>query len=720
MIRKDLPPFYYLTHFSEFIDFIKNENQHLLLQQHSDFLNTFDNLSHSAKCLCVRLINRKFPIIKLSSLRFNELGPYTEIIPELYQQGLVRDINEEQAQLLLSVLNKVELLTLLSHYKREGMPHFTQSSSKPVLLDACKHLSDEEIVTCDVAKGYILQTYETLIDYFLFLYFGHLKGKLNQFSMRDLGIMRTREGQAQMTARFERSDTAYNAFLLAKQYESFKQAPPKSAHGLVELINTLPDALCQQALTIRNKLVFRCCKLLLPLDVDSAIQSLSLVNSAEAQELWCRENYKLGKITEVEDKLNEIINAPYNDKILQFAEDFLQRKYHKKKTSILTDMLREHSKELNLDEIHKGAVERGVMSHYHKRGAQTWRTENRLWNNLFGLVFWQELFELPGLGLATQFDYLPICLKQNNFLDVANTEITQKLDKHSEKDRLFRLVTGNAAKYYGQSQGIVHWHKQMLEPIKVLIEHADIRAIHQQILRMAENYELHHDGYPDIMLLDEGQLRFEEIKAEGDSLRKNQLIQIQGLNALGIKVDITKVNWVFDPMQSYVVVDIETTGGMKGKHKITEIGMVKVCGGKIIDSWQSLVNPQRNIPQMITRLTGIDNNMVASAPSFAELADEIESFSEDCIFVAHNVNFDYGFFRAEFSQLGRHYKRPKLCTVQQMRKYFPGLASYSLANLCKHFDISMERHHRAMSDAMAANELLTLINERRLNFCTSP
>jgi DNA polymerase-3 subunit epsilon len=105
--------------------------------------------------------------------------------------------------------------------------------------------------------------------------------------------------------------------------------------------------------------------------------------------------------------------------------------------------------------------------------------------------------------------------------------------------------------------------------------------------------------------------------------------------------------------------------------------------------------------------------MVADAPLFSDIANDIESFTENCIFVAHNVNFDYGFIKEEFARINRSYRRPKLCTVQQMRAHYKGISSYSLANLTKHFDISMQRHHRALSDAVAASELLKLINEAR-------
>ncbi|MFB0912218.1 MAG: DNA polymerase III subunit epsilon, partial [Glaciecola sp.] len=93
-----------------------------------------------------------------------------------------------------------------------------------------------------------------------------------------------------------------------------------------------------------------------------------------AQEKWAREAYKLGLKDEVEAELERIIDAPLSEDLLAFAEDFLARKYHKKRTSILTDMLRENSQTILIDEMHKGAVERGVVAYYERRGCTAMRT----------------------------------------------------------------------------------------------------------------------------------------------------------------------------------------------------------------------------------------------------------------------------------------------------------------------------------------------------------
>ena len=156
----------------------------------------------------------------------------------------------------------------------------------------------------------------------------------------------------------------------------------------------------------------------------------------------------------------------------------------------------------------------------------------------------------------------------------------------------------------------------------------------------------------------------------------------------------------------FAVVDLETTGGSFRYEKIIEIAIVIFDGEKILDQFQTLVNPQRSIPPNITRLTGITNEMVKDAPKFFEVAKEVVEFTEGQVFVAHNVNFDYNFLRQEYQSLGFNFSRKKVCTVQLSRKLIPGRRSYSLGNLSRDLAIENDARHRAMGDAMATTELL--------------
>jgi DNA polymerase-3 subunit epsilon len=159
----------------------------------------------------------------------------------------------------------------------------------------------------------------------------------------------------------------------------------------------------------------------------------------------------------------------------------------------------------------------------------------------------------------------------------------------------------------------------------------------------------------------------------------------------------------------YAVIDIETNGGSLRNAKITEIAIFLYDGHEIVDSFESLVNPETTIPPFITRLTGITEEMVANAPKFYEIAKEIVEITEGAIFVAHSVSFDYNIVRAEFRRLGFDFKREKLCTVKLSRKLMPLQPSYSLGNLCENLNIEIDGRHRAGGDARATVELFGLL-----------
>lgn len=162
----------------------------------------------------------------------------------------------------------------------------------------------------------------------------------------------------------------------------------------------------------------------------------------------------------------------------------------------------------------------------------------------------------------------------------------------------------------------------------------------------------------------------------------------------------------------YSIIDIETTGHSVQVGKITEIAIYVHNGQQITQSFSSLVNPECDIPESITRLTGINNMMVKHAPKFYEIAKTIVELTAGTIFVAHNVMFDYSFVRQEFKRLGYDFQRKTLCTVKLGRKYLPGHRSYSLGNICSDLNIKIEGRHRAAGDALATVRLLEMIMER--------
>lgn len=162
----------------------------------------------------------------------------------------------------------------------------------------------------------------------------------------------------------------------------------------------------------------------------------------------------------------------------------------------------------------------------------------------------------------------------------------------------------------------------------------------------------------------------------------------------------------------YAIIDIETTGGSARRDKITEIAIYIHDGRQVVDEFVSLIHPERYIPQFISSLTGITQAMVANAPKFYEVARKIVEITDNCIFVAHNVSFDYHFVKEEFRRLEFTYKRKTLCTLQESKRLFPGYPSYSLGKLGRHFGIEINGRHRAAGDAAATVQLFEHLLER--------
>jgi DNA polymerase III subunit epsilon len=161
----------------------------------------------------------------------------------------------------------------------------------------------------------------------------------------------------------------------------------------------------------------------------------------------------------------------------------------------------------------------------------------------------------------------------------------------------------------------------------------------------------------------------------------------------------------------FAIIDIETCGGKfeYRKGRITEICVLIHDGLQVVDKFSTLINPECYISPFFTKITGITNEMVTDAPKFQEVAKKIWDMTENRIFVAHNVGFDYGFIKDEFSSLGAKYKRETLCTVRLSRKLIPGRVSYSLGNLCTFLNIENKARHRAEGDAIATAKLFDFL-----------
>jgi len=164
-------------------------------------------------------------------------------------------------------------------------------------------------------------------------------------------------------------------------------------------------------------------------------------------------------------------------------------------------------------------------------------------------------------------------------------------------------------------------------------------------------------------------------------------------------------------LADYVVLDVETTGLSKYFCRITELAALKIKNNRVVDRFQSLINPECIIPEFITELTGINNEMVNCERPIKEVLPGFLDFLGEDIMVGHNVGFDYGFINYNSEKyLEKTLLNNRLCTIKLSRRLLPDLASRKLASLCDYFEITNPHQHRAMGDCIATNKIFAKMN----------
>jgi len=197
-----------------------------------------------------------------------------------------------------------------------------------------------------------------------------------------------------------------------------------------------------------------------------------------------------------------------------------------------------------------------------------------------------------------------------------------------------------------------------------------------------------------------------------DLIRDDRRFKILDKNTVELQQDDWDTRLLRD--LDFVVVDVEATGAKTPPNRLIELGAYRIRGGRIVDKFLQLVNPEIPIPRFVMTLTGISNDMVRQAPVFAEVAPRWLDFVSDSVLVAHNAPFDTSFLNHEISRVypGHRMLNPHLCTVRLSRRVLPDIANHRLDTVADHFAIPIASRHRAGSDALATAEIFLFLLNR--------
>jgi len=166
-----------------------------------------------------------------------------------------------------------------------------------------------------------------------------------------------------------------------------------------------------------------------------------------------------------------------------------------------------------------------------------------------------------------------------------------------------------------------------------------------------------------------------------------------------------------EQIKSYVALDLETTGINAALDKIIEIGMAKVIEGKIVNVYQTLVNPDIHISARITEITGITDEMVLNQPVIGEILEDILEFIGNLPLLGHNIIFDYSFLKKAAVNQKLTFEKQGIDTLKIARRLLPEVPHKNLEYLCDYFKLNKGNTHRAYDDALSAIQLYNKLYE---------
>lgn len=552
-----LTPRYYLDNFRYVLDFVKRLYGNLLTDAEWDFVHRFEELSLDAQCLYVRFSNRKGLFFRVNKLQYTEITDLPAATAELLRTGFVDPLSAyhvSQGNEALSVFTKPELLDLLP-LEPEETRALGKEKKEQVVRYALNELDFGEIVTS-------LTTYEAVVkvnfeaeDMMIkYLFFGHRGGSMTEFVVRDLGMVNfERYDESKLTARFRTRKEVEDKLLISLTNEEFyglkeAEAPADDIYNWFLNWNETRPELTEIAIPGYQKLVCRVGAYLERQKLsEQALSVYELSDRVPARERRVRLLFKNGAVEEALALCDEIAVSPLNAEERYFANDFREKILsagEKKRTRKATTRFLLDAGSVNIPAAYRHHVEAGVMNYYLEQDFDAAFTENYPWRGLFGLVFWDIIYDANvsaihhPLQRAPSDFYLPdFYIKREALLKNRLTELTTKDDWRRHTGRMFNAK-------YGITNVLVDWSDELLTLVQRMIDLLDIEQLRLILLEMARNVREHTRGFPDLLIWNEqGDYEFVEVKSPTDHLGPQQLHWLEFFQTIGVHGKVIRVIW---------------------------------------------------------------------------------------------------------------------------------------------------------------------------------
>lgn len=547
----ELPPKYYLDNFQQVLGFVSDMYGHMLSEAEQSFIARFSALPEDARCLFIRFANRRGVFFRVSRLSYPEIEALPAMLQLLQEKGFAEPLQPAHwlyAHDMLNVFTKPELCRWYKpHLKEVAVSKLKKPELVSWLAEHVPWLSLWETIAKQEAV--IKHCYEQELEMLKFLFFGHLGGEMSEFVVRDLGVVRYEQPDAErLVAKFACRKEAEDKYFISAAYQKFRELREEGSAeslyswfmrwcargaGLEGDARATFDRLCNKLgrLLERHKMP------------EWALEVYAYTQVAPVRERRVRLWQKLGQSQQAEALCQQILSNPQNAEEQFFATDFLSRIGKKRVRKSTTEHLK-LAEVVDVEVTYRYEVEKGVMRTLEKEGKEVMYSENYLWRSLFGLVFWDIIFDFDAPVFHSPLQRFPSDLFLPNFIDQRRDALEERLDGLKTAGKLKKHIQQTYDAKWGLGNPLVGWHDNTLPLVLAACKKLKPNQIAAVLMEMARNLKENGRGFPDLFAWTKKEYAFIEVKSPNDTLSGQQLYWLQFFEQQGIQAQVLRVNWV--------------------------------------------------------------------------------------------------------------------------------------------------------------------------------
>lgn len=563
--QNELPPKYYLEYFNYLLDFVQEKYRHILNENEWRFLRKYYCLSEDAQCLFIRFSNRKGLFFKVNKLAYAELTDIPASLNELLDREFIEHVNAEKHETfskeLLGVFGKDELanrFTKIVTASEESVPKAERISYKKLKKDELvetllKAFSFEEIV--DAIKDLepvVKVCFEFEVTFMKFLFFGNRYLDMTEFVVRDLGLIQYEShDDDKLVARFNTRKDAEDKWLITDQNDLFSQlkdtSPPLEVYDWFMNFTDSVSDLSEIAKPSYERLILKVGTFLEKGKLyDEALNTFRLTEQVPSRERQVRTLQKLGHIDEALSLCQLMIEFPKNADEKFYATDFINQVNSKKRVrkKSTTSWLHQ-SESITISEEFRHQVEMGVVDYYLNDGKMAVFAENHIWRAIFGLIFWDIVFDPSLVAFHHPFQRRPSDLYLPDFYEKRQDLIISHLESFDNIQTLLVYMGERYESKFGIANPFVHWLEEIWLMVRKAVEVMNFESLKKILHEMSKNLVENLRGFPDLFMWDEetNEYCFVEVKSPTDNLSNQQLFWLQFFKEVGVNSKVLRVYW---------------------------------------------------------------------------------------------------------------------------------------------------------------------------------